>query len=53
MSLESIWRALGESNTERNVTISAGVSKEGTWQYIYYQITKFEDEGSKSLGGTN
>ena len=36
---------LGESNTERRVKLSTGVSKEGTQQYIYYQITKFEDEG--------
>ena len=32
---------LGESNTERRVKISASVLKEGTWYYIYYQITKF------------
>ena len=30
MSLENIWRALGESKAERRVKILTGVSKTGT-----------------------
>ena len=50
MSLESV-----ESNIEIRVKLSAGISKGGTYKYIYYHITKSEEGGvgSENLGVTD
>ena len=55
-SLERIFdEPLGESNMERPIKISAGISKEDTLVIIciFYRITKFERGGGRDLRNTN